>query len=370
VAATTLDAVAREAGVGRATLYRHFPKGRQQLFDELVIHEVERFFIDLYGAVEHLTTISDVLVRGLLHAHDAVSRHVLLQRILREDPNILEPGLTVAVQSIESQIAEVFRPYLPDGTHVDEHADFLARMSLDYVSTQGRWDLTNEAQVRELVEDELLSWTMASPRAVAPATVRPLRTVHDDSTRGRVIDATLNEVAGGRYSALTIDRLVQVSGVSRATIYRSFPGGRPGIIGAARDREGARLFAAAADAMVREDTLDGALLAGLTTMWRHVSDHAAIAGFCASDPEIVRRSLRFEEASRTYFVASSFAQPLLVRWVDPDTSGRLAEWLCRVAVAYFMFPAEYLDTQSPTSIASFYARHLSPGVSALAAHSR
>lgn len=370
VAATTLDAVAREAGVGRATLYRHFPRGRRQLFDELVVHEVERFFIDLYGAVGHLDTITEVLVRGLLYAHEAVRRHALLQRILREDPSILEPGLSTAVQSIESQIAEVLRPFLPAGPHTDERADFLSRMSLDYISTQGRWDLTDEVQVRQLVEDELLAWTAPSRRRFASATVSPLRTVRDVSARGRVVDATLAEVAAGRFGEITIERLVTVSGVSRATVYRAFPGGRTGILGATRDREGARLFAAAADAMVSEDTLDGALLAGLTTMWRHVGENAVIAGFCASEPEVVRRSLRFEEASRTYYVASSFAQPLLVRWVDPETSARLAEWLCRVAVAYFMYPADYLDTLSAPSVATFYARHLAPGVAALAERGR
>lgn len=367
VAATTLDAIAREAGVGRATLYRHFPQGRRQLFDQLVVREVERFFLELYEAVSGFTSIHDVLVHGLVHAHKAVSHHSLLQRVLRDDPSILDPGLTVAVESIESQIAAVLRPYLPDDEHVEERSDFLARMSLDYISTQGRWDLANLDEVSQLVDDELLAWTKAPPVRLAPAVVSPLRTVHDDSTRTRVIDAALAEIAARRYPELTMERLATLAGVSRATLYRAFPGGRDGVLAAARDREGARLFAAAADAMASKDSLNASLLAGLTTMWRHVGEHVAIAGFFESEPEVVRRNLRFEDATRTYYVASSFVQPLLVRWVDPETSGRLAEWLCRVAVAYHMFPSTYLDTRDPASVATFYGRHLAPGVSALAA---
>ncbi len=367
VAATTLDLVAREAGVARATLYRHFPGGRQQLFDELVGHEVGRFFADLYDAVGHLATIDDVLVHGLIHAHEAVSHHFLLQTVLREDPSILEPGLTVAMSSIEAQVAAVLRPFLPRGAVVDERADVLSRMSLDYISTQGRWDLSDRAQVSELVRDELLAWRGSRPRSLSPARVRPLRRVHDVSVRGRVVDATLDEIAAGQFSRFTVDSIVHHSHVSRATVYRSFPGGRDAMIGAAVDREAARLFASVADAMASENTLHGCLLAGLTTVWSHVAEHDAIQGFVTSEPERARRALRFESATRTYFVASSFAQPLLGRWLNAETAGRLAEWICRIVVSYWLNPAAYLDVSNPASVAQFYGRHLAAGVERMAA---
>src|SRR5918998_493496 len=40
IAATTLDAAAHEAGVARATVYRHFPGGRDELIDAVVTSEV------------------------------------------------------------------------------------------------------------------------------------------------------------------------------------------------------------------------------------------------------------------------------------------------------------------------------------------
>jgi AcrR family transcriptional regulator len=366
VAATTLDAVAREAGVSRATLYRHFPNGRQQLFDDLVVHEVDRFFIDLYEAVSGLSTIDEVLERGLHHAHEAVSHHFLLQTVLREDPTILEPSLSVAMTSIESQVAAVIRPFLPRGPVVDERADVLARVALDYISTQGRWNFDDPIQVRQLVGDELLAWRGVRTRRFAPARVRPLRRVHDTSLRGRVVDATLDEIAAGNFHKFTVESIVRHAQVSRATLYRSFPGGRDAMIRAALDREGARLFAAVADAMVSEDTLDSCILAGLTTLWSQVVQHEAIGGFVESEPELVRRSVRFEAATRTYFVASSFAQPLLGRWLNAETAGRLAEWICRIAVSYWLAPAPYLDIASPQSVANFYGRHLAAGVSRMA----
>ena len=370
VAATTLDVVAKEAGISRATLYRHFPDGRRQLFDELVSFEVGRFFNDLYREVEGLSSIELVLERGLRHAHHAVSKHFLLQTVLREDPSILEPSLTVAMQTMESAVAEVFRPFLAASVVRDERADFLARMSLDYISTQGRWNFDDANELHQLVRDELLAWIDAKPRRFAAAEVRPLRRVRDDSVRSRVVEATLKEIGAGRLNSFTVAAIVRGSRVSRATVYRAFPGGRDAMIATAVEREGARLFAAVADAMASEDSLHSCLLSGLTTVWRHVARHDAIRGLNDSEPELVRRNLRFEAATRTYYVASSFARPLLGRWLDAETAGRLAEWICRIVVSYWLSPANYLDVADSTSVATFYGRHLAPGVERLAVHSR
>ena len=369
VAGTTLEVVAREAGVSRATIYRHFPQGRQQLFDELVEFEVDRFFRDLYSEVEGLTSLDEVLERGLRHAHHAVGRHFLLQTVLREDPSILEPRLSLALSVVERNIAQVFEPYLTTGSARDERADFLARMSLDYISTQGRWNFEDPLELKQLIRDELLAWRGVRQRRMTAARVRPLRKVHDTSARGRIIEATLTQLAEGHLGRFTVDSIVKNSSVSRATVYRTFPGGRDAMVVAALDREGARLFAAVADAMASEDTLQRCLLAGLTTVWHHVANHEAICGVLATQPEMIQRQLRFESATRTYYVSSTFAQPLLGRWLDTETAGRLAEWMCRICVSYWLNPAPYVDISSPASVATFYSRHLAPGVEQLSAES-
>jgi len=351
--------------MGRATLYRHFPQGRRQLFDELVTFEVDRFFRELYAEVSELTTIEDVLERGLRHAHHAVSRHFLLQTVLREDPSVLEPSLSVAMSSIEAQVAAVFAPFLPAALR-DERADFLARMALDYISTSGRWDFDDPTQLRALVRDELLGWTSAKPRRYAPFVVPSVPRVRDPSVRARVIDATLDQIARGRFSTFTVEEIARASGVSRATIYRTFEGGRESLVASATEREASRLFAAAAESMAGAHTLQSCLLAGLTTVWHHVAHSDVAAGLLASEPELVRRSLSFESATRTYFVASSFAQPLLGRWLDHNTAGRVAEWFCRIVVSYWVSPASYLDVSDHAAVATFYGRHLAPGVERLA----
>jgi AcrR family transcriptional regulator len=366
IAGTSVERVARQAGVSRATLYRHFPQGRTELFNELIAFEVERFFVGLRDAVAGLRTIDEVLEVGLRHAHRAVEHHFLLHAVLREDPGILEPSLSNTLHQVEHAVGAFVGALLPADRHLDERADVLARSILDYIGTEGRWRFDEPGQVRQLVRDELLAWRDADARRPHAARVRPLRPVEDANVRGRVVGVALDEVAHGRYATFTVESVARRASISRATLYRSFPGGRDSILEAAATSEGAHIFAAVADAMSGEGDLHGCLLAGLTTLWHHVGQHEALNGLLLSEPELIRRQLRFDAGARTYFVASSFAQPLLGRWVDSATAGRIAEWLCRIAVSYWLQPAPYLDITKPVSVATFYGRHLAAGVDRLA----
>ena len=47
IAKVTIDDIAAEAGVSRATLYRLFPGGKDVLFEALRVRELEEFFTEL-----------------------------------------------------------------------------------------------------------------------------------------------------------------------------------------------------------------------------------------------------------------------------------------------------------------------------------
>ena len=93
VAKTSLDDVAREAGVSRATLYRLFPGGRDALFDAVVGAEIERFFREVSGRLETATTLEDLLVAGIHESGRRVLGHPALQYLLAHEPEIVLPKL-------------------------------------------------------------------------------------------------------------------------------------------------------------------------------------------------------------------------------------------------------------------------------------
>jgi len=164
---TSVEDIARESGCSRATIYRHFPGGRDELLDALVTFEHQRFFLRLSHAVEDATTLEEVMERGLMVAHRALAELEVLQIVLREQPELLEPTLVRASQPTVELVADFLAPFLSahgvaDADLVAAHAGYLSHMVLSYMSAPGRWDLTDPAQVSRLVRCELLAGLEAS----------------------------------------------------------------------------------------------------------------------------------------------------------------------------------------------------------------
>jgi AcrR family transcriptional regulator len=162
LAKTTVEDAAREAGVSRATVYRYFPGGRDELIAAVVGWEYARFFRRLYEEVSDADTLEEVMERGLVFAHRTLVEHEVLQRILTTEPEILLPRLTIEANQTHTLVAAFLRPYLlrhgvDEGTGLDMAADFLARMVLSYIASPGRWDLEDPDQVALLVRSELLA---------------------------------------------------------------------------------------------------------------------------------------------------------------------------------------------------------------------
>jgi AcrR family transcriptional regulator len=168
MAKTSIGDVAAEAGIGRATVYRYFPGGRDELLAEVVGWEHRRFFQSIYVAIEDAVGLAEILERGLLEAHRAISEHEVLQLILATEPAAVSSVILGDLVPIRQQVARFLEPYLErdelaPGVDVSEASTFLARMVLSYMGSPGRWDLTDLAEVSRLVRTELLSGI--APRA-------------------------------------------------------------------------------------------------------------------------------------------------------------------------------------------------------------
>jgi AcrR family transcriptional regulator len=162
LAKTTVEDAAHEAGVSRATVYRYFPGGRDELIGAVVGWEFARFFLRLYEEIHDADTLEEVMERGLVFAHNAILEHEVLQRILETEPEILLPRMTVNANETHKLVAAFLVPYLvrhgmTEGAKLERAADFLARMVMSYIGSPGRWDLHDPAQVSRLVRAELLA---------------------------------------------------------------------------------------------------------------------------------------------------------------------------------------------------------------------
>lgn len=161
-----LEEVAAEASVSRATIYRHFPGGREQLVDETVTREVARFWGELADHVRPLADIEDRLVVGLMEARRRIDENDLLQRLLASEPDDFLPALSssdrLVAEAIMGYLKDLIaRERLVDGLDLDVAAEYLARMLLSHIGTAGRWDLADRDQVERLVRTQFLAGIIA-----------------------------------------------------------------------------------------------------------------------------------------------------------------------------------------------------------------
>ncbi len=170
VAKTTVEDVAREAGMSRATVYRAFPGGRDEVINATVAWATRDFFGRLYERIRGAESLEEVMERGIMFAHRSIVEHEVLQRVMQTEPDKLLPILTVESNRIREGIASVLSPYLEErglvaGVDLQDAADFLARMVLTYISAPGRWDLDDPDQVARLVRSELLAGMVVPARS-------------------------------------------------------------------------------------------------------------------------------------------------------------------------------------------------------------
>lgn len=168
LAGLRMEEVARVAGVGRATLYRYFPGGKEQLVNEAITWEVGRFFRDLALEVADAPDLRGRLERGLMFAHRSMAGHEALATVLEADREQFLPRLHETSPLVVAVVRDYLTPavaaeQLRPGVDVDEAAEYLARMVLSFIPSPGQWDLTDPAEVARLVDRQFLAGILVPP---------------------------------------------------------------------------------------------------------------------------------------------------------------------------------------------------------------
>ena len=186
------------------------------------------------------------------------------------------------------------------------------------------------------------------------------------ATRARVVDAALACLATDGLRRTTVDVIAAAAGISRATLYRAFPGGRETILAAVVDDQTDRLLGAVGAASDASDDLRGALVAGLVAAAAFVIGHRAVERLMFDEPATLLTHLEFERFDRVLATLSSRAAPLLARFLDAAAAERAAEFATRVAVSYLLQPSDEVDLLEPAEVARLVDRFVLPGVEAAA----
>jgi AcrR family transcriptional regulator len=201
----------------------------------------------------------------------------------------------------------------------------------------------------------------------ASARVRHLGADDRSSQRVRIVDATLACVASQGLTKTTLDDIAGWTGLSRATVYRAFPGGREAVLAAVVDTERARLCSELAVAMGEARDLEEALVAGIVGAATRLCAHRAVGYLLEHEPGVLLPHMAFDGMNRVLEVASSFAAPFLARWLEPDQAARSAEWAVRITFSYLSKQPTPFDVTDTADVERLVSRFVLPGVLALRA---
>ena len=178
--------------------------------------------------------------------------------------------------------------------------------------------------------------------------VRAFRSVED-----RVLDALHDSIEKWGLDKVTIDDVAHLSGVSRATIYRMFPGGRDVLFEALRVRNLNEFFTGMRAAVHHSDSLldlvvDIAVYA--TNELR--SDEQLVTMLANEDAPAIRR-LTVDGLPRIISVASSYLRPLFDDHLPAEASTPFVDLLARLVISHFLAPSTHVDLGDPESARQF-----------------
>lgn len=166
---TTMVDVAREAGVSRAALYKHFPD-KATLVLAAIAHTDERFWSDAHRRVGRRRTLVAQVAEAIELSREqerAVEPGSLLEQLRRTDRDELAVVLDTGLRAVLPAMAEFWEPYLARAVErgevraaldVARAAEWVMRMVLSLLTVPGTGvDVDEPTSLRRFLDDFLVS---------------------------------------------------------------------------------------------------------------------------------------------------------------------------------------------------------------------
>ncbi|MEX2625429.1 MAG: TetR/AcrR family transcriptional regulator, partial [Ilumatobacteraceae bacterium] len=154
----------------------------------------------------------------------------------------------------------------------------------------------------------------------------------------QVLDAAKRCVERWGVAKVTIDDVAAASRVSRATLYRLFPGGKDVLFDALRVRELEQFFTRLRAEVEGADTLDDLLVGTVVCATRELRADEHLAVMLASEPGETVTQLTVEGLPRVIRVASAFLVPLVDPYLSRPDGRAVIDVLARLVLSYFLVP--------------------------------
>lgn len=154
---STMEDVARRAGVSRITAYRRFAT-KDRLVEQVVRREFRRYFDQFLLDIQQAATVGDRVVLGFVSALQAFRRNPLIGGLMTAEPDAVIPSMTSdggrTLATVQRFVAGQLRREQRAGTisetvDVEVVAELMTRLSCSFLVTPGVVvDLDDAEQLR------------------------------------------------------------------------------------------------------------------------------------------------------------------------------------------------------------------------------
>ena len=176
----------------------------------------------------------------------------------------------------------------------------------------------------------------------------------------KILDAAKTCSERWSIAKVSVEDIALEAGVSRATLYRMYPGGKEVVFDALRVRELEEFFTALKDGVVGATDLEDLLVRTVVVATQGLRDDEHLALMLAHEPGETLGQLTVEGLPRIIRMASLFLAPLVDPYLDRPQAAQLVDLLARLVISYFLAPSAHVDLADVSSATTFIRTQILP----------
>ena len=174
----------------------------------------------------------------------------------------------------------------------------------------------------------------------------------------RVLDATKLAIEKWGVSRFTIADVCELADVSRATLYRMFPGGKEVLLEVLHVRSLDEFFTTLLDRADGAKSLEDLLVRCIVSATTQLRNDQHLAMMLATEPGTTLMQFTIDGLSRIVRVAALYLAPHVSNFLPKREADALVEVLARLVISYFLTPSDHFDFTDSASAAKFLNTHI------------